>query len=153
MMAINSLTQIRTFQLMHAAQPYVISGINAYRMYGISVEQPRNQLWTQKRPFPVHIFGFLRMTLIGRRYFPDGNDENTTTEDDSSTQSNENDKTSASLCITPQATQTDYQTPPYLSTRSSTHLHSLIQPSKSSTSATTADKPQAEGSPTKIQKT
>ena len=38
MMAINFLIQTRTYQLKHVAQPYVILGINAYRMYGILAE-------------------------------------------------------------------------------------------------------------------
>lgn len=42
----------------------IILGINTYRMYGILVEQPGNQLWTQKRHFRVHTFGFSRTTNL-----------------------------------------------------------------------------------------
>ena len=64
MVVINSLTQTRTHQLIHVAQPYHILGTRAYRTCGILAEQPGNQFWTQKQPFQVHIFDYLTVTIM-----------------------------------------------------------------------------------------
>ena len=78
---------------------------------------------------------------IGRRHFPSGNDEHTTIEgehatigDDPSTPNENVSHLSTSTCITPPTIQMDSTTTPSRSTsRTSTHLHSLIPQSKVTT--------------------
>ena len=120
MVVINSLTQTRTQQLIHAAQPYHIIGIQddnyVGRHYFPSTNDDCNTSGTNE-------------DVLGL-----DNDQDTS-------------QVNLSQCLTPDTTQNASQTTPHTSTRSSTHIH-LNLLSKLNTSTTDTDKIQPEESST-----